>query len=115
MNELLFNIFQVVMISAILAILHYFIPYVTGALRAHDYNFAADLVETAVRAAEQTITGHGRGDEKFDFVVKYIHEQMTRYGIGLTEDQVVQLIEAAVQAMNAEMQTAPEATDEADE
>ena len=103
MNELLYNIVQVVLISAVAAILRYLLPYLTGLLRAHNYNFAAEIIETAVRAAEQTISGHGRGDEKFELVVKYVHEQFERYGIGITEEQVTQLIEAAVQTMNAEI------------
>lgn len=102
MNDILFGILQVFIISAVAAILRYCIPFLTGLLRSHNYNFAADIIETAVRAAEQTISGHGRGDEKFELVVKYVHEQIERYGIGITEEQVVQLIEAAVQTMNAE-------------
>ena len=103
MNELLFNILEVVIISAIVAVLRYVIPYFVVILREHDYNFAADIIETAVRAAEQTIVGHGRGDEKFQMVVGFVREQLDRYGVGITEEQIVQLIEAAVQAMNAEV------------
>lgn len=102
MNELLFNILQVVIISAIAAILRYAIPYFTAILRAHDYNFAASIIETMVRAAEQTFIGVHRGDEKFEWVVKMAKVQLDKYGIAITDDQLIQLLEAAVQAMNAE-------------
>lgn len=102
MNDLLFNILQVVIISAIAAVLRYTIPYFTRILREHDFNFAADIIETLVRAAEQTITGHGRGDERFEFVVRMAKAQLERYNIQIEDDQIIQLLEAAVQAMNAE-------------
>lgn len=102
MNELLFNVLQVVIISAIAAVLRYVIPYFTQLLRDKDYGFAADVIETLVRAAEQTITGHGRGEEKFDHVIACARAQFDRYGIRIDDDQIIQLLEAAVQAMNAE-------------
>ena len=102
MNDILFNILQVVIISAIAAVLRYVIPYFTRILREHDFNFAADIIETLVRAAEQTITGHGRGDERFEFVVRMAKSQFERYNIQIADDQIIQLLEAAVQAMNAE-------------
>lgn len=102
MNELLFNVLQVVIISAVAAVLRYALPYFSALLREHNYGFAADVIETLVRAAEQTITGHGRGDEKFEFVVKMAQSQLARYGITIADDQIIQLLEAAVQTMNAE-------------
>ena len=116
MNELLFNVLQVVIISAIAAILRYAIPYFTAVLRAHDYNFAAEVIETLVRAAEQTMLGHGRGDEKFDHVIACAKAQFDRYGIQISDDQIIQLLEAAVQTMNAESAWLfPETEETADE
>ena len=102
MNDLLFNVMEVVVISAIAAVLRYIIPYFSALLREHDFGFAADIVETLVRAAEQTIIGHGRGDEKFEFVIKMAQAQCARYGIRIQDDQLIQLLEAAVQTMNQE-------------
>lgn len=103
MNEIIFNIVQVVIVSAILAVLRYLIPFLIQLLRSHNYNFAADIIETAVRAAEQSFIGHGRGDEKFEYAVKVAKLAFQKYHIPITDDQICQLIEAAVQAMNAEM------------
>jgi LL-H family phage holin len=103
MNDILFNILQVLVVSAIAAILRYLIPLLIQTLRAHDYNFAANIVETAVRAAEQSFIGHGRGDEKYRYAVETIKSAFGKYNIKITDDQICQLIEAAVQTMNAEM------------
>ena len=103
MNDILFNILQVLVVSAIAAILRYLIPLLIQTLRAHDYNFAANIVETAVRAAEQSFIGHGRGDEKYRYAVETIKSAFSKYNIKITDDQICQLIEAAVQTMNAEM------------
>lgn len=103
MNDILYNILQVIIISAIVAILRYLIPYLTQILRSHNYNFAAEIIETAVRAAEQSFIGHGRGDEKFEYAVKMVKTAFEKYHITITDDQICQLIEAAVQAMNSEM------------
>lgn len=105
MNELLFNILQVVVISAIVAVLRYLVPYLTGLLRSQNYNFAADIVETLVRSAEQTFLGYKRGTEKFDHVIASAKAQFEQYGIEISDAQLIQLLEAAVQAMNAEMGT----------
>lgn len=103
MNDILFSIMQAVIIGGIVALLRYVVPYFTRILREHDFNFAAELVETAVRAAEQTFIGHGRGDEKFEWVVQIMKSQFNKYEIKITDDQLIQLLEAAVQAMSAEM------------
>ena len=103
MNELLFDVLQVVIISAIVAVLRYMIPYLTGLLRSQNYNFAADIVETLVRSAEQTIIGYKRGTDRFDHVIANAKAQFEEYGIEITDAQLIQLLEAAVQAMNAEI------------
>ena len=103
MNDIIFNIVQVVIVSAILAVLRYLIPFLIQLLRSHNYNFAADIIETAVRAAEQSFIGHGRGDEKYRYAVETIKSAFGKYNIKITDDQICQLIEAAVQTMNAEM------------
>lgn len=103
MNDILFGILQVLIISAVVAILRYCIPFLTGLLRSHNYNFAADIIDHMVRAAEQTFLGSGRGDEKFEYVVRMAKKQLDKYGIPITDDQIVQLLESAVQAMNAEI------------
>lgn len=102
MNELLFDVLQVVIISAIVAVLRYMIPYLTGLLRSQNYNFAADIVETLVRSAEQTIIGYKRGTDRFDHVIASAKAQFEEYGIEITDAQLIQLLEAAVQVMNQE-------------
>lgn len=103
MNDLLFSIIEVVLISAIAAVLRYAIPLSIQLLRSHNYTFAAEIIERIVRCAEQSFLGSGRGDEKFEYVVQMAKRQFERYNIPITDDQLVQLLEAAVQTMNAEI------------
>ena len=58
-----------------------------------------DMVALAVRAAEQTITGSGQGAVKKAEVVKLVSEWLYGKGINITEDELDQLIEAAVYQM----------------
>lgn len=102
MNDLLFNILEVVIISAIAAVLRYVIPYFTRLLREHDYSFAADIVEKLVRSAEQTITGVHRGEEKFEWVIRMAKAQFDKYSINVDDAQLIQLLEAAVLTINTE-------------
>lgn len=104
MNDIVFMILETVLTASVMAVMRYLIPFLIRGLRAHDYNFAADLVEVAVRAAEQIFDGAGRGSEKYDFVKKHLLEELQHYHITLTEEQLNQLIESAVQAMNQEGQ-----------
>lgn len=102
MNEILFAIVQVVATAAITLILRYLIPFLIQLLRSHNYNFAADIVEHLVRAAEQTIIGTGRGTERFESVMRNAKELLEANHIHMSNEQIEKLIEAAVQAMNAE-------------
>lgn len=104
MNDIIFMILETILAASVMAIMRYLIPFLIRGLRAHDFNFAADLVEVAVRAAEQIFDGAGRGSEKYEFVKKHLLEELLKYHITLSEEQLNQLIEAAVQAMNQEGQ-----------
>ena len=100
MNDILFAILQVLAMSAIAAILRYLIPYLIQVLRDHNYNFAATIVEKLVRAAEQTMIGQKRGDEQFEWVIRMAKSQLTKYNITISDDQLIQLLEAAVETIN---------------
>lgn len=60
------------------------------------------MVALAVRAAEQTITGQGQGAVKKAEVIKFVSEWLYGKGINITEDELDQLIEAAVYSMKQE-------------
>ena len=115
MNDILFDILQVVIIAAITALLRYLIPYFTQLLRAHNYTFAAEIVETLVRAAEQMILEHGAGSRKYELVVRKAREELEKYNIHLTDGQLDILIESAVQVINESKMILEEADSEVDD
>lgn len=103
MNEFLYYLLNVVAVAAITAICRFLIPYLIRILREHDYNFAADIIEHLVRAAEQVTTDAGKGTEKFQMVFRVAKETFEKYKIRITDDQIENLIESAVLTMNHEL------------
>lgn len=101
MNDILFGVLQAVIVAAVAAIARYLIPYIRERLAATRYAWLVDVIDAAVRGAEQMI-GPGHGSEKKAQAAEFISRWLETHHIRITEDQVNQLIEAAVQAMSAE-------------
>lgn len=102
MNDLTFNILKIVVAVATVFVSAYVIPLLREKLHDSRYNRLLDMVEIAVRAAEQTIKADGA--VKKDEVVKFVTQWMLAHGIAITQDQLDQLIECAVFNMNREVQ-----------
>ena len=100
MNELTFNILKIVVAVATVFISAYVIPLLKEKLNDSRYNRLLDMVEIAVRAAEQTIKADGA--VKKDEVVKFVTEWMLAHGIAITQEQLDQLIECAVYNLKQE-------------
>ena len=102
MNDLTFNILKLVIsvVTTLLAV--YIIPYLKNVMANDKYNQLLAMVEVAVRAAEQTI-GTGHGSVKKDEVIEFVTKWMADSGIKISEEQLSQLIEAAVFNMNLEI------------
>ena len=60
------------------------------------------LIEAAVRAAEQTITGQGQGYAKKEKVMAFVRDWLASQGITITDEQLSDLVEAAVYALKQE-------------
>ncbi len=80
----------------------YAVPYLKTLKNDARYERMLDMVALAVRAAEQTITGSGQGAVKKAEVIKFVSEWLYGKGINITEDELDQLIEAAVYSMKQE-------------
>lgn len=80
----------------------YAVPYLKTLKNDARYERMLDMVALAVRAAEQTITGSGQGAVKKAEVIKFVSEWLYGKGINITEDELDQLIEAAVYQMHNE-------------
>lgn len=87
---------------AIQTVIKHVIPFIESKLKESQYSWAADIIANAVRAYEQTVSGSGMGEDKFQLVMAYVNRELSKLGIKLSEEQITVLIESAVQAMNAE-------------
>lgn len=86
---------------AIQTVIKHVIPFIESKLKESQYSWAADIITNAVRAYEQTVSGSGMGEDKFQLVMSYVNRELNKLHIYLSEEQITVLIESAVQAMNA--------------
>lgn len=102
MNDLTFNILKIVVSVSAVFISIYIVPLLKEKVADSKYQRLLEMVEIAVRAAEQTIKADG--SVKKDQVIEFVSYWMATHGIEITEDQLDQLIEAAVFNMNREVE-----------
>lgn len=100
MSELTFNILKIVVAVATVFVSMYIVPLIREKLTDSKYKRLLEMVEIAVKAAEQTIKADGA--VKKDEVVKFVTQWMLAHGIAITQDQLDQLIEAAVWQLHQE-------------
>lgn len=108
MEKLIYEVLFALIVAIAGIIAKSLIPYLKqkeaealAKLRQTEWSWAADIVEAIVRAVEQTVSEEIHGDEKKAIAVRYITDMLRQNGIDLSYDQIDKLIEAAVQAMNA--------------
>lgn len=101
MNEITFNVLKIVISIVSVIITLYLFPIVKKYLQSKNQDELLAMIQIAVRAAEQTI-GSGNGVIKKEEVLNWIHNWLKEKGISITEEQLDQLIEAAVWSMNYE-------------
>lgn len=102
MNELTFNILKIVIAVATTLISVYVIPLLREKLQDAKYARLLEMVEVAVRAAEQTIKGSGMGAVKKEQVIEFVTKWMYEHGVNITQDQLNQLVEACVYQLHLE-------------
>jgi len=100
MNEITFNILKIVISVSAALISAYVIPLLKAKIAESRDRRLLEMVELAVKAAEQTIKGAGTGALKKEEVITFVTKWMVSHGIMISEEQLDQLIEAAVYAMN---------------
>lgn len=114
MNQIIMDLITALMGGvvtwAIHAVIKHVVPFIETKLKESQYSWAADIIANAVRAYEQTVSGQGMGEDKFQLVMAYVNRELSKLGIKLSEEQITVLIESAVQAMNAEKLLVEEAT-----
>lgn len=123
MNNLFLNVITAVIVALIGIITTELLPFLIAKkdealakMRRTKWAWAADIIDAAVRAVEQTVAEDVHGINKKKLAVNYIMPWLQKNGITLTEGEIDQLIEAAVQAMNAEkIEVETETTEESED
>lgn len=101
MDELTFLILKVIASISVALITTFVIPLLKEKLDEAKYQKLLDIIDVAVRATEQAIGGSGNGTEKKGEVIRYVTQYLDNNHIDISEDQLNQLIEAAVYSMNS--------------
>lgn len=102
MNDITFIILKVVVSICAALVTVYLIPYLKTLRQDRRYASLLDMVEIAVRAAEQTYKESGQGARKKEEVMTFVREWMQNHGISISSYQLDQLIECAVYQMKQE-------------
>lgn len=98
MNDVLFEILKAVVVLAVVLITRYAVPYLKQIVDNSKYELVVKMVDVAVKAAEQTIKD-GEKDKK-TIVTEFIKSQLIQKNISISDEQLDNLIESAVYAMN---------------
>lgn len=96
MNEITFDILKIVVSICAALITVYVVPYLKTLKEDKRYASLIDMVEVAVKAAEQTIREPGQGDLKKAEVIAFVEAWMEDHGIKISPEQLDSLIECAV-------------------
>lgn len=102
MNDLTFNVLKIVVSVVMALIAYYVIPYIKRRIESDRYNELLEMINVAVQAAEQSIKGKGMGELKKENVTTFIKSWLAQTGLEITNEQLDQLIEAAVFELNKE-------------
>lgn len=105
MNDITFDVLKIVISVCAALITAYAVPYFKALREDSRYEALVDMVEVAVRAAEQTFRGSGQGVRKKEEVLNFISEWMQSHGIHIDSYQLDQLIECAVYQINKGQKT----------
>jgi len=102
MNDISFTILKVVVSVATALISVYVIPLLREKLKDAKYQSLIEIVEVAVRAAEQTIKGSGMGAVKKDEVIGFVTWWASLHGVNISDEQLDRLIECVVYNLKLE-------------
>lgn len=100
MNDLTFNILKIIVSVCTVLVVTYLVPFLRDKVKTTKFYEIVDMVNISVRAAEQTIVGSGMGAIKKENVITAMNDWLSDRGVKMTEEQISQLIEAAVYNMN---------------
>ena len=102
MDELTMILLKIVVSVCAALITAYVVPYIKALKQDSRYAAVIDMIELAVRAAEQTIREPGQGKAKKEEVIRFISDWMTKNGIQIDDSEIDQLIESCVYQLKQE-------------
>lgn len=97
MNDLTFMILKIIVSVSMALITLYLVPFLQGQVKNRQEEELLKIIDVAVRAAEQTLTG---GSVKKADVLCFVSKWLGDHNIAVTDEQLDKLIEAAVYSMN---------------
>lgn len=103
MDEVTFDILKIIVSVCAAVITVYIVPYLKALKEDKRYASLVAMVETAVRAAEQTFKAGRQGAAKKEEVMTFVAGWMQKQGIKISTHQLDQLIECAVYQMKQEV------------
>ena len=101
MNDVTFIILKLVVSVCAALVTVYLIPYIKTLREDKRYAQALDIVQTAVRAAEQTCKDD-TGEFKKSEVLSFVCQWLKKNGVKMEMSQLDRLIECAVYQMKQE-------------
>lgn len=99
MSELALDLMRIVISICVTLVTLYVVPFLYQLKEDRRYKGLFDIVDVAVKAAEQTITGSGKGQQKKAEVVAFVSRWLNEHSVSITAEQLSYLIESAVYAM----------------
>lgn len=102
MHDILFEILKAVVALVIILVSRYGIPYLKQLAENKNQEWIVKWVGIAVKATEQTVFGDKKGAERKAIVTKFIKELLLKKNISISDEQLSNIIEAAVFAMKGE-------------
>lgn len=100
MNDILFEILKVLVMVAALVIARYIVPWVKEKIGAENLNTVTQWAKYAVLMAQQAPALWDKtGEDKKDYVTKFLKKLLTAKNISISDEQLDILIEAAVKQM----------------
>lgn len=80
----------------------YVVPYIEELRQDKRYGSVINMIILAVKAAEQQFKEPGQGKAKKAEVIRFVSDWLAKNGIKVTDEELSQLIEAAVYQMKQE-------------
>lgn len=99
MNNILYEILKAVVVLLLILLTRYAVPYLKQKAENSKYEWVVKWAEVAVKSAEQTVFGDKKGVERKAIVTKFIKKMLLQKNISISDEQLDNIIEAAVFAM----------------